>query len=58
MTQNELVEKAKIKLSELADSEDWEIAHQEADQVLCELLNGLGFDEVVGIYKGVGKWYC
>ena len=34
-----------------------DISHQEADVLLCRLLQELGYSEVVEVYKKVGKWY-
>lgn len=45
-------------LEELAKSGDYEMAHSEADDVLCELLASLGFDDVVAAWAKVGKWYA
>lgn len=47
------------KLMNLTDSGDTEGAHSEADDILCELLIGLGFkDTVVAAFKRVPKWYA
>jgi len=37
---------------------DAEAAHPEADDVLCELLISLGYDDVVDEYNKVSKWYA
>ena len=37
---------------------DPEVAHGEADNLLCALLRELGFDEVVDLYEKVDKWYA
>ncbi len=38
---------------------DWpdEEGHKRADDILCELLNTLGYEDVVKEYEKVGKWY-
>ena len=36
---------------------DYDITHKEADDLLCRLLQELGYSEVVEVYKKVGKWY-
>ena len=43
-----------------AQVENWdnEIAHVEADDLLCRLLQELGYSEVVEVYEKVGKWYA
>ena len=37
---------------------DYERAHSNADDLLCELLRKLGFDSVVNAFGEVGKWYA
>lgn len=37
---------------------DYERAHSDADDLLCELLRKLGFDSVVNAFDEVGKWYA
>lgn len=32
-------------------------SHQEADEVLCDLLRALGYGEVVVAWREVPKWY-
>ena len=46
-----------LKLLKEADSYDPERAHQEADDVLCELLKSLGYEDVVKAWDEVSKWY-
>jgi len=46
------------KLRPLVDSGDWEEAHSDADRVLCDLLNALGFGDVVTQWEAVPKWYA
>jgi hypothetical protein len=45
----------------LEDRKDWkydnEPAHADADQVLTDLLNQLGYNNVVEAYDAIGKWY-
>lgn len=36
---------------------DVETAHEDADQVLCDLLKALGYNKVVEEYNKVEKWY-
>lgn len=49
---------AKRALEKIRDvSGDIEHDHQVADEVLCELLEGLGFKEVVEEYRKIEKWY-
>ncbi len=54
----ELARKAKLKLIELHISEDYETAHTEADDILCKLLEDLGYEDVSIAFEGVPKWYA
>ena len=56
MTPEELV----AKMQKIADTivEDEELAHIEADDVLCEALRDLGYGEGVDAYERIGKWYA
>lgn len=51
-------EEAVAVLSSLASSGDYEMAHVEADNVLCALLRFHGHDDVVAAWDKVGKWYA
>ena len=46
------------KLIELQQSDDTEAAHCDADELLCNLLSDLGYDDVVAEYRKVDKWYA
>lgn len=54
MTKEQAIEKLKY----LATRVDIEAAHMEADDVICELLNELGYREVTLAYAQVEKWYA
>jgi len=56
--QLELVNTIKVKLSKEQHNGDTEIAHCNADDYLCELLIGLGLQDVVDEYEKVDKWYA
>ena len=45
-------------LKELEKSFDVEISHIEADIILCNILNYLGYDDVVKAFNKLSKWYC
>lgn len=45
-------------LKTLQESDDTEMAHSIADDVLCELLTELGYKDVVEEYNKIGKWYA
>ncbi len=57
--------KRQIKLKEIAITQlkieqnngDTECAHSNADDYLCELLNELGFQDVIEEYNKIAKWY-
>lgn len=46
------------KLQECQQNREWESAHEDADDVLCELLSDLGFEDIVAEWQKVGKWYA
>lgn len=46
-----------IKLQSLCDG-DWEANHVEADKILCDLLDSIGYDDIVNEWKKIGKWYA
>lgn len=37
---------------------DYEAAHQQADRILVDLLEKLGYEKTVAAYGLVGKWYA
>lgn len=45
------------KLNEVAQSQDYEMAHSVADDILCEALIALGYEDIVDAWDEVGKWY-
>lgn len=50
-------EKAIEALKAEQESDDNETAHGNADDVLCELLISLGYEDVVNEWHKVWKWY-
>ena len=62
MKKKELIELAKNKaVHELLlaqGNDDTEAAHRDADQTLCDLLETLGFADVVEQYHRIRKWYA
>jgi len=46
------------KLRELANNGDTEIAHAEADLILCNILIEYGHKETVDLWKNIDKWYA
>lgn len=51
-------EEALAQLEALAENDDYESAHIEADGILCALLQFCGHSEIVEAYNKVGKWYA
>ena len=47
-----------IKLKKQQGNLDFELCHQEADKLLCHLLEELDCKDVVDEFKKVGKWYA
>lgn len=39
------------------DTKDIETTHIAADEVLCNLLTELGYQDIVDVYKEIRKWY-
>lgn len=54
----ELIEKYLLKMKIEVETEDAEIAHGNADDILCELLDELGFEEITIAFSHVKKWYA
>ena len=52
-----IYEKMCERMKNTIDMRDTEDAHIEADHILCEFLESLGFDELVTLYRKVYKWY-
>ena len=48
-------EKHIARLNELVDLADTEIAHDLADDILCELLNTLGYEDIVQVHHLINK---
>lgn len=57
-TVEEMVADSIRRLKALASSRDTEAAHGEADDILCELLDHLGYGEVVEAWHEIDKWYA
>lgn len=47
-----------VELKKLQVYVDTETAHGSADNILCDLLESLGFEDVVTEYNKVDKWYA
>ena len=44
------------QLKALQSNPDKEAAHSQADKILCDLLNSLGYDDVVKEFENLEKW--
>ena len=51
-------EEAATALRALADVKDIEVAHSQADDILCSLLRYYEQDEVVALWADIDKWYA
>lgn len=45
-------------LKECQKSDDQEMAHIDADSILCNFLTELGYADVVAEYEKICKWYA
>lgn len=54
MTREQAIDDLKVE----QDNNDAEMAHANADDILCELLADLGYEDVVAEYEKVRKWYA
>lgn len=45
------------RMQQLASDADIEAAHGKADDILCEVLDKLGYTEIVDLYNSIEKWY-
>ncbi len=52
------IEEIIVKLKELQQDDDIEKAHLEADWIICDLLDDLGYTEVTKEYDKISKWYA
>ena len=52
------IEEIIAKLKELQRYEDTESAHIQADWIICNLLDDLGYAEVTKEYDKISKWYA
>lgn len=54
MTKEEVIEALKLEQK----NTDIEMAHSNADDLLCQFLNSLGYSDVTAEYKEIPKWYA
>ena len=58
MARRLIEETLKNKLQELAQCDDYEMAHMKADKLLCDFIAKLGYGEVAQKFGAVPKWYA
>lgn len=46
------------RLRSVQNSKDREMAHSVGDDVLCEVLNALGHQDIVEEWEQIPKWYA
>ena len=46
------------RMRECAENGDIEAAHSDADEILCEVLKDLGYEDLITLYHDVRKWYA
>jgi hypothetical protein len=51
-------ERAIAELKDCQTVGDTEVAHSNADKVLCQFLTALGYADVVAEWENVDKWYA
>ena len=58
MEKEVIIKEAIEKMKECVNNDDTEVAHINADAVLCDVLTQLGYKELVDLYEKVKKWYA
>ena len=58
MEKEVIIKEAIEKIKECVNNGDTEVAHINADAVLCDVLTQLGYKELVDLYEKVKKWYA
>ena len=53
-----LHENCLYRMNDLLDMNDKEEAHIRADNILCEVLEKIGFHDVVNVFHEIDKWYA
>lgn len=51
-------EQARDRMQEIIATKDEEVGHQEADWLMCEILESLGYGEMVSQFNKMTKWYA
>jgi hypothetical protein len=48
----------KMNEVKLKYKDDEEVAHYKADNILCDLLDHLGYTKLVEVFYSIDKWYA
>ena len=48
----------RLRMKEIAGNGNAEEAHLEADQLMCYLLEMLGYDQGVELFRSMPRWYA
>ena len=54
----DIIKAAVEQMKECAKNSDYETAHVDADDILCDVLKQLGAKELVDEFEKVNKWYA
>ena len=54
----DIIKEAVEQMKECVNNGDFEVAHLDADNILCDVLTQLGYKELVDLYEKVHKWYA
>lgn len=54
----DIIKEAVEKMKECVNNGDTEVAHLDADNILCDVLTQLGYKELVDLYEKVKNWYA
>lgn len=58
MEKEVIIKEAIEKMKKCVNNGDTEVAHLDADDILCDVLTQLGYKELVDLYEKVKKWYA
>ena len=58
MTPEEFKNRMLYLEQEYGNGEDEEEFHKEADDLMCKVLEGLGYEDGIEIFNRNPKWYC
>lgn len=53
----EINDKYLDRMQECEECEDTEIAHMDADELIIEILNDMGLEDIANSFEDTEKWY-